>query len=80
MQMSYTRPSGTEGKPNHHKNLDESTSSLRGFWWSFFIVFCLEVPVNKECRPCSDAPFCGVLNGSALLAHVSKTGFQSREG
>ena len=31
---------------------DESISNFRGFWNSFtFTVFCIEIPVSKQCRP-----------------------------
>ena len=54
----------------HSYHSDNPIYSFRGFWWniSTFIVLCIEIPVSKQCRPWSDAAFCGVWTGSALFA------------
>ena len=40
------------------------------FWFFILHVFSIEVTVCKQCRPWSDALFCGVWSGSALFANV----------
>ena len=44
---------------SHPYLMDESISSLRGVWCTFyiFILFLIEIPVRKRCRPWSDARF-----------------------
>ena len=37
-----------------------------------FLAFFTEIPASKQCRPWSDAAFCGVWTGSALFAHVAQ--------
>ena len=38
-------------------------------WTSFiFILFLIEILASKQCRPWSDAVFCGIWSGSALFA------------
>ena len=56
--------------------LDESIFYLRGVWCTFFIfiIFLIEIPVSKPCRPWSDAAFCGIWSGSALFVYVPKNG------
>ena len=39
-----------------------------------FILFLIEIPVCKECKPWSDATFCGFWSGSTLLAYVPNRG------
>ena len=48
--------------PVHHYHLDESISSFSSLGLILFIftVFFTEVHVNKQCKPCSNATFCGV--------------------
>ena len=60
----------------HPYQLDESISNFRGVRYSFFIfiLFWIEIPVSKQCRPWSDAAFCGIRSGSALFAYVPKMG------
>ena len=44
------------------------------------ILFLLETPVSKQCRPWSDATLCGIWSGSALFAYEPFTLFQARMG
>ena len=59
---------------SHLYQLDESIFHLRSVWCMFFIlfIFFIEIPVSKQCRPWSDAAFCGIWSGSALFAYVPK--------
>ena len=42
----------------HLYHLDESISSVRGSDKVFiFIIFCIQIPVRKQCRPRSDPRF-----------------------
>ena len=45
-----------------------------------FILFLMENPVSKQCRPWLDATIIGVLFESALFASGPFTGFQVRIG
>ena len=40
----------------------------------FFFFFLIKFPVSKQCRPWSDAAFCGIWSWSALFAYVPKNG------
>ena len=39
---------------------------------SVFMIFRIKIPASKQCRPWSDAVFCGIWSMSALFACVSK--------
>ena len=63
---------------SHPYQLDESVFHLRGIWCTFFIfiIFFIEIPVSKQCRPWE----CGIWSGSALFAYVPKMGCQAFMG
>ena len=46
----------------------------------YFDFFKIEFPVSKQCRPWSDAAFCGVWSGSTLFAYVPKKGRYTNMG
>ena len=54
-------------------------SSFKGCQVSFFsfILFQIEIPMSKQCRPGSDAAFCGDWSGSALFTYVPEMGRQA---
>ena len=45
-----------------------------------FILFSMENPVSQQCRPWSDATWCGIWSGPALFAYDLFMGFQVRMG
>ena len=61
---------------SHPYQLNQSIFHLRGVFKRFFIfiIFQIEIPMSKQCRPWSDAAFYGVWSGSALFAYVPKNG------
>ena len=67
---------------SHPYQLDESIFHLRGVWCTFFIfiIFLIQIPESKQCRPWSDAAFYGIWFGSALFAYVPKMGRQAYMG
>ena len=71
----HFNPNMTNGTV-HPYQLDESISEFRGVCCilSILISFSIEFPVSKQCRPWSDAVFCGIWSGSALFAYVPKMG------
>ena len=66
---------------SHPYQLDESIIHLRGVWYTYFIciIFFIEISI-EQCRPWSDAAFCGVWSGSALFAYVPNIGCQAYVG
>ena len=45
-----------------------------------FILFFIENPVSKQCRPWSDATWCGIWSWSAMFAYDLFEGFKVRMG
>ena len=52
--------------------LDKSISNFRGVWCAvlIFIWFLIKFPVNKQCRPWSEATFWRIWSVSTLFAYV----------
>ena len=64
-------------------NLNRKWQHLRGVWCTsliIFILFQIEIPVCKQCRPWSDTTFCSIWSGSALFAYVPKMGLGMQHG
>ena len=49
-------------------------------YFAAFLLFLMENPVGKQCRPCLDATQSGVRSGSALFAYDPFTGLQLQMG
>ena len=59
--------------------LDKSICHFRGVGlFCTLILFLMENPVSKQCRPSSEATLCGIQSGSALIAYDPFTGWGGR--